>query len=190
MDASIRATLANAISPGDLMERLLLSTPEGDFGAFESSDPRDLATPLALGAHWTRPHGVTLRDAETAMTVPDGPDLQPAWRLRRFLSPDGIRHTPMLVGATDLSWTTAIGLPPGIAVARLPSNVALSTPAGHYTARYESDGRVVRVSRELVIDRDVFQPGEYPALQSLLYAALDDARSALILSCPEPAEGK
>jgi transglutaminase-like putative cysteine protease len=185
MDTSVRATLANAISPGDLMERLLLSTPEGGFGSFAASDPRDLATPLAVSARWRSPHGVTLRDAETAIAVPDGPDLEPAWRLRRYLSADGIRRTPMLVGAADLSWTTNIALPPGIAAARLPSDVALHTAAGDYTARYERDGDGIRVNRNLVIDRDVFDPGEYPELQRLLYAALDDARSTLTLARSE-----
>jgi hypothetical protein len=128
---------------------------------------------------------VTLRDAETAIAVPDGPDLEPAWRLRRYLSADGIRRTPMLVGAADLSWTTNIALPPGIAAARLPSDVALHTAAGDYTARYERDGDGIRVNRNLVIDRDVFDPGEYPELQRLLYAALDDARSTLTLARSE-----
>jgi hypothetical protein len=190
VDASIRGTLANASSPRDLMERLLLSTPEGGFGRFESSDPRDLAIPLAVSARWTSPHGVTLRDAETAIAVPGGPDLEPAWRLRRYLSADGNRRTPMLVGATDLSWATTITLPPGIAAARLPSDVALRTAAGHYTARYQRDGDAVRVSRDLVIDRDVFQPGEYPELERLLYAALDDARSTLTLARGEAAANR
>jgi len=185
VDASIRATLANASSRSDLMERLLLSTPEGGFGSFEASDPRDLATPLAVTAHWRSPHGVTLREPETAIAVPDGPDMEPVWRLRRYLSADGVRRTPMLVGATDLSWTTSIALPPGITAARLPADVVLSTAAGHYTARYERDDRTVRVSRNLVIDRNVFAPGEYPELQRLLYAALDDARSTLTLSRSE-----
>ena len=77
-DANLRAYLANATSPRDLMERLLLSTPEGGFGSFNATDPRDLATPLAVTAAWHSPRGVTLRDNDTAITVPAGPDIEPA----------------------------------------------------------------------------------------------------------------
>jgi hypothetical protein len=185
VDASIRATLASASSPSDLMDRLLLGTPEGGFGSFRTSDPRDLATPLAVSATWRSPHGVTLRGTETAIEVPAGPDLEPLSRLRRFFSADGIRRTPMLVGARDLGWTTTISLAPGIAATRLPADVDVRTQAGRYTARYRHEGANVEVSRSLVIDRDVFQPAEYPELERLLYAALDDARSTLTLTRAE-----
>jgi transglutaminase-like putative cysteine protease len=188
VDANIRAYLANASSPRDLMERLLLTTPEGGFGSFRASDPRDLATPLEVSATWRSPRGVTFHDAEAAITVPNGPDLEPAYRTRRFLTPDGTRHTPMLVGATDLRWTTTIVLPAGITAARLPSPVALASSAGRYSARYERQGSEVRVIRHLVIDHDVFQPNEYPDLERLLYGALDDVRSTLTLSRTEAAK--
>jgi transglutaminase-like putative cysteine protease len=185
MDASFRATLASASSPRDLMERLLLGTPEGGFGGFSATDPRDLATPLAVSGTWRSPRGVTFRDADTAITLPTGPDVEPVYRLRRFLSADGTRRTPMLVGATALSWTATITLPPGVSARLLPSDVDWRTAAGHYTAHYRRDGARVLVSRRLVIDRDVFQPDEVPALEDLVYAALDDARATLTLSRAE-----
>ena len=182
VDSTLRAYLANASSPGDLMERVLLSTPEGGFGNFKASDPRDLATPLTVSATWHSPRGVTLREADAAVPVPTGPDMEPAHRLRRFLSADGTRHMPLVIGATDLGWTTTIALAPGISATRLPSNVDIRTAAGRYTAHYLRDGSNVQVVRNLVIDRDVFQPNEYPELERLLYAALDDTRSTLTLS--------
>jgi transglutaminase-like putative cysteine protease len=188
MDASFRATLASASSPRDLMERLLLGTPEGGFGGFSATDPRDLATRLAVSGTWRSPRGVTFREADTAITLPTGPDVEPVYRLRRFLSADGTRRTPMLVGATALNWSTTIALPPGLSTRRLPSDVDIRTGAGHYTAHYRREGSGVQVSRRLVIDRDVFQPAEVPALEDLLYAALDDARATLTLSRAEAAE--
>ena len=190
VDAHLRSYLANASSPGDLMERVLLGTPEGGFGRFKASDPRDLATPLTVTATWRSPRGVTLRGADAAIPVPSGPDLEPVTRLRRFLSADGPRHTPMLVGATDLSWATTITLAPGISATRLPSDIDVRTGAGHYTARYQRDRDRVHVTRNLVIDRDVFQPGEYPELEQLLYTALDDTRTTLTLARAEAAVSK
>ena len=182
MDAMFRAYLATARSPQDLLERVLLSTPEGGFGRFSTSDPRDLATPLAVTANWRSPRGVTFRDADAAITVPSGPDMEPSYRLRRFLSADGTRRTPMLVGAVDLVWSTSIALPPGLAATRLPADVDIRTEAGRYTARYSREGDTVRAARNVVIDRDVFQPAEYGELERLIYAALDDARSTLTLA--------
>ena len=182
VDANLRAYLANASSPHDLMERVLQNTPEGGFGSFRASDPRDLATPLTLAASWRSPRGVTLRDADAAIPVPAGPDMEPATRLRRFLAADGSRRTPLAVGATDLNWTTRITLAPGIAATRLPSEIDLRTAAGRYTASYRHEGDGVVVVRNLIIDRDVFQPGEYGELERLIYAALEDIRTTLTVS--------
>ena len=154
VDANLRAYLANASSPRDLMERVLLSTPEGGFGSFKRQRPARPRHPARRSrATWHSPRGVTLRDADAAITVPTGPDMEPAYRLRRFLSADGTRRTPLVVGATDLSWTTTITLPPGIAATRLPSDVDIRTAAGHYTAHYRHDGADVQVDA---------QPGDRP----------------------------
>ena len=190
VDTNLRSYLANSSSPHELLERVLLNTPEGGFGNFTASDPRDLATPLSLSATWHSPRGVTLRDADAAITVPTGPDVEPVTHLRRYLSPDSARRTPVAVGATDLGWTTSITLAPGIAATRLPSDVDLRTAAGRYTAHYRRDGGDVQVTRNLVIDRDVFQPGEYPELERLIYAALDDSRSTLTLARVDAAVSK
>ncbi|CAH2604152.1 conserved exported protein of unknown function [Rhodovastum atsumiense] len=185
VDTGFRSWLANASSPRDLAERLLLGTPEGGFGSLQASDPRDLGTPLAVTATWRSPHGVTFRDGAAAITIPAGPDIKPVYGLRRYLSASGSRHTPMLVGATDLSWTTTISLPAGLTATTLPAPVTVRTPAGHYTARYERAGAQVLVQRNLVIAQDVFQPAEYPDLERLLYAALDDARATMTLARAE-----
>ena len=107
---------------------------------------------------------MTFRDADTAITVPTGPDMEPVYRLRRFLSADGTRRTPMLVGATDLSWTTTIALPPGVAGAPAARPTSTSQHRGralHRALRRDGARRSGR-SRNLVIDRDVFQPDEIP----------------------------
>jgi hypothetical protein len=167
------------------MERLLLGTPEGGFGGFTATDPRDLATRLSVTGTWRSPRGVTFRGSDAAITVPTGPDVEPVYRLRRFLSADGARRTPMLVGATSLTWTTVIALPPGLAASRLPPDVDVRTGAGRYSASYVREAALVRVARHLVIDRDVFRPSEVPALEALVYATLEDARAILTLSRTE-----
>lgn len=185
-DATFRAWLAASRSPRDLLERLMVNTPEGGFGSFASSDPRDLALPLEVSASWHSPHAVTPPAPETTITVPASPDVQPVSALRRYLSSTGQRRTPLLIGPADITWTTALTLPPGLEASRLPVPVEVANPAGSYASRSERSGASLTVVRHLVIARNIYQPDEYPALESLLYAALADARATLTLTRTAP----
>ena len=66
-------------------------------------------------------------------------------------------------------------------VVQLPDAVRLSTTAGSYTASYIQAGPEVQVRRRLVIERDVVPPEQYEALERLLMAPIDDARSVMVL---------
>lgn len=182
IDAVFRSLLARSSSSQQLLENLLTPTPEGGFGSFTFSDPRDLGRPLEVSAVWHSPHGVTPPAPETTLTVPSAPDIETVRMLRRYLMPDGRRRTPMLIGARDLSWSTTLDLPAGTTAGRLPADVAFSNDAGAYTAHARRTETGVRVDRRLVIAHDVTQPEAYPALEALLYAALDDARATLTLA--------
>ena len=60
---------------------------------------------------------------------------------------------------------------------QLPKDVSVVNAAGSYTARYLPQAEGLRVERHLVIARSVYQPAEVPALESVIYAALGDARA-------------
>ena len=165
-----------------LAERLLSGTSEGGFGAFETSDPRDLSRPLALKATWRSPKAVNAQDGDVFLRVPAGMDIFPPARQRAKLSPTGKRQTPVLADVTDASWETTLTLPPGLGVARLPSDIDLRTAAGRYTARYRLENGTLVVRRELVIKKEVIQPDAYPDLDTLIYAPLMDARAIIVLT--------
>lgn len=160
--------------------QLLLLSPEGGYGGIGSSDPRDLSQGLTFQSHWTSPHGVVLASPSIYMTVPFGIDPVPFGSMRTFISPDGVRHFPLMIGAKNYSWTHVITLPDGAVGEWVPSNVDLSNTAGELAVTYMASGKTITVTRKLVIARDIFDPSEYPALQDLLYAYLDAQRATMV----------
>jgi hypothetical protein len=182
VDSTIRGAVASANSTHDLVERILATTAEGGEGDLQTSNPRDLSTPLAVSATWQSPHGVVFQGTEAYMQVSLGPDIERAASLRRYLSPSGSRRTPLFIGARDITWSNTIAVPSGATVARLPANIDLRTSAGSYTATYERSGPDVRVTRHLIVDRNVYEADAYPELQRLLFAPIDDARAVIVLA--------
>ena len=177
-----RSSVAEATSLTDLAQRLLGRTPEGGFGAFQASDPRNLLLPLALSATWHSPMAVNAQGREVFLRVPQGPDLYPPEQQRAKLLPAGGRTTPTLADVTDEAWQTRIALPPGLAVLRLPPDVDLETSVGRYTAQYRQDQGGIVVTRNLVIGQQVVAPEAYPELERLLYAPMVDARAVIALT--------
>lgn len=191
LDSRLRTAVANSSSLTDLAERVLARTPEGGFGTFIAGNPRDLDLPFPLEAEWHSPHGVTFQgqagqgqagQGRTAyLRVPAGVDIEPANGLRTKLSAPGTRQTPILAGVGAYDWDTTLVLPPGMRVTQLPDPVRLETSVGSYTATYTRAGAEVQVRRRLVVEREVVAPDEYEALETLLLAPIDDARSVMVL---------
>ncbi len=182
VESMMRALVLQSFSTRDLAERLLTATPEGGFGTFSTSGPRDLDTPFTMVGTWRSPHAVATGARDLFMTVPVGLDVNPPSRLRQFLSPDGERQHAMIAVASHSEWRTTVSLPPGMSFVRLPEDVSLTNGAGSYVAHYERDGRDVVADRRLTINRDVFRAASCGDLEALLYAPLSDARAILEIS--------
>lgn len=182
-EVGIRNALASTSSTTKLAESLLSRTLEGGFGDVVSSNPRDLTRPLALSADWSSPHAVNLIGRDIFLRVPVGPDLAPPSEMRGKLSPTGVRRTRLFAEARDHGWETAITIPDGMQVARLPDDVTIANDVGRYTASYRTDGsQRIMVSRNLVIGRDVVAPEDYKLLEKLLYAPMIDVRAVVVLA--------
>ena len=177
IESMMRALVVQSFSTRDLAERLLTNTPEGGFGSFSTSGPRDLDTPFTMVGTWRSPHAVATGSRSIFMTVPVGLDVNPPSRLRQFLSPEGQRQHAMIIAASQSEWRTTVSFPAGVSVLRLPDDVSLSNGAGSYVAHYARDGRDVVADRRLTINRDVFQAASCGDLEALLYAPLSDARA-------------
>ena len=179
LESMMRALVVQSFSPGDLAERLLAATPEGGFGTFSTSNPRDLEQAFTMVGTWRSPHAVASGSREMFLTVPVGLDVNPPGRLRQFLSSDGSRQHAMIAAAGESEWRTTVSVPEGMSFVRLPDDVKLTNDAGSYTAHYERSGADVVVDRHLVVNRNTFQASAYPDLEALLYAPLSDARAIL-----------
>ena len=182
VESMMRALVVQSFSTRDLADRLLAATPEGGFGTFSTTGPRDLDTPFAMVGTWRSPHAVATGSHDMFMMVPAGLDVNPPSRLRQFLSPDGQRQHAMIAAASESEWRTTVSLPDRMKVVRLPPDVSLTNEAGSYVAHYERVGRDVVADRRLRVNRDVFQAASYPDLEALLYAPLSDARAIMEIS--------
>jgi len=183
IESGVRSTLANAESGEALAGQLLASTPEGGSGTIESSDPRDLEQPLTVEAEWHSPHAMLVGPEWTFLQVPSGIDFQQIGRLRQLVKDAGRpRAFPMLAGALDDQWDVTLTLPAGMVPAQLPPTVSVTNGVGRFEAKYAWADGELRVSRRLVVERDVVPPDAIGDLQRLLYAALDDSRQTLVLS--------
>jgi hypothetical protein len=58
----------------------------------------------------------------------------------------------------------------------------LQTSVGRYTARYRREAEGIRVLRQLVVEHDVVQPADYPELERLLLAPIEDSRTVLVVA--------
>ena len=181
-ESTIRSAMANASSSADLAEQVLRATPEGGFGDYATSSPRDLSRPFTITAHWRSPHGAPPCCSASPIPSPGGLDLSRPAQLRQYLSREASRRNPMMIGAKDLGWTTKLELPAGARVSAVPRDVTLTNPAGSYTAHYTVTSDGLRVERRLVVGHSVYQPKDVPLLEAVIYAALDDARAPFTIT--------
>jgi transglutaminase-like putative cysteine protease len=177
IESGLRSAVANASTTVDLAEQVLRGTQEGGFGDYTTSSPRDLSKPFDVTAHWRSVHGAPPCCASAAIPTPGGMDLVRPSLMRSYLSREGTRLYPVIVGAKDLEWSDRIKLPEGAHAALLPKDVSLTNQAGSYVAHYTLQPDGLSVERRLVINHSVFPPDEVKALESVIYAALDDARA-------------
>jgi Domain of Unknown Function with PDB structure (DUF3857)/Transglutaminase-like superfamily/Domain of Unknown Function with PDB structure (DUF3858) len=182
IDSSLRRNVALAPSHTELAEHLLGETPEGGFGSVTTSDPRDLDTPFTAKATWESPHGVVLSGPSPRFAIPSGIDFRRVGNLRQWLAPDHVRAHPMVAGALDFEWCYTVHLPPGMTAGDVPQSVDLSNSAGTYRAQYELSGEGLHVVRRLTVDSNVYAADAYPALERLIYAALDDSRAIFTMT--------
>ncbi len=186
-EAYVRGLIAEASSLEQLAGQAIAATPEGGAGIYVASNPRDLSQPLQLSADWTSPRVLNrLGDAMT-LQVPQGVGPLAMSGLRDLLrqTASGPRRTPAWVGARDYRWDVALAVPDGWHIARLPRDVVFDNDIGRYEAHYRAEGQTIHVHRHLIVRRNVVTPDEYPALEALAFAPLEDTRGLVFLMARE-----
>jgi transglutaminase-like putative cysteine protease len=166
-------------TPEQIVNQHLASTPEGGTGTLKTSDLNNLDQPLTVKGKWSSPYAVSM-DKQIYFSVPVGVNTyHPQW-MRKYIT-FGKRLYPIIFGADNLTWEYKIILPNGYKISRLPENRDFANAAGEYKSSYEAGNGYIRVKRNWMTKNDVYSAEEYPALKDLVYKAINDARSVMVL---------
>jgi transglutaminase-like putative cysteine protease len=176
--SAARSTFVAAI-PKQIADQLLAQTPEGGHGSLEVQNLDQLDQSVAATGKWSSPYGVQM-GKRVYLSTPLGIDYaNPAW-LRQYITPTP-RQYPIVVGAGDYRWSYTITVPTAYKLHQLPEDKQLSNQMGSYSSHYQVSGNTILVKRNLTIKNDVYSAEAYPALLELLYKAVNDVRSLIVL---------
>jgi len=173
VDAQMRLVLASIpqVAYPQLAQAMLGQFGEGGSGTLEVTPLEDLDTPLVVRAEWKSP-GATVPGARLSLGhVPTGFSLVPLAQFRTFAAPES-RRFPVSMGAFAARYEKTIQGPEGYRPVLWPQDVRLENEAGRVEARFEDQGGMLKATIELVVDKDVYSPEEYPALKKLIEAAV------------------
>ncbi len=171
------------VSVGESRKRiandLLSDTPEGGTGNMTTSNPNDLMHPMIVKGSWASPYTITL-DPQTFFSTPIGIDTFNPHSLRQYITP-GKRLYPIVVGAASYRWHYDISIPKPYQTKLLPHDIHFTNKAGQYDSVYKIVNNKIDVTRNLIINKDVYPVNEYPELLALLYNPINDARAIMAL---------
>jgi len=182
VDAQMRTVLASIpkVSYPQVAQALLGQFGEGGSGTFETSPLEDLDTPLVITAKWKSPGAAVPGERLSLGHVPTGFSLIPFSQLRTYAAPES-RRFPVSTGAFAARYEKTIRYPEGYRAVLLPQGVNLENEAGSVQARFEDQGDALKVTIELVVAKDVYPPGEYPALKKLFETAVGVVSQPIVL---------
>ncbi len=176
----VRQAVIGTDSLSKLVAELLRSNPLGGFGDLRSADPVDTTSPMRLESKWVAPQAFEMGDS-VFVQFPRGADLAKVEGLRRYLAV-GPRDTPMVLGTYDQHWLHRLELPEGYNPGKLPTDRVIENSAGSYRSSHGFSDRGVEVERHLSLRKTVLPAAEFEALQALLYVAVNDARTTILLT--------
>jgi hypothetical protein len=159
-----------------MVEAVLAANGEGGSGSLGINEESGTGGFLA-STQWFSPGVVPLDGPDASFVFPLGFDLKGLQSFRELLSPDGVRKTPLFIGAAHRVWDTNLSLPRGYIVTRAPQNVEFRNAVGSYTAVYTRTRTGLNARRELTVDRNVYAADQYEDVQDLVRRALADTRS-------------
>lgn len=174
-----RARFDRQEAEGYLDTLLGMNDQEGS-GKLEKQEPADGSAPLRLSGHWVSPDAVDLDEAEIYLPLQSGLDTDPLAKLAHLVR-DDVRVAPFAFGPFLLDWTFEYDLPSGLSVRSLPAPLHVANAAGSFDSETTAEAGRIVVHRHLLTQNGVTQPADYPALKTLLMAAVKAGRSHAIL---------
>lgn len=164
---------------------LAMNNQEGD-GKLHVWVSKNWRDPLRLKAQWTSQNYVDVTEQDIYLPLESGFDPERLTQLTYDIRND-VRVAPLFVGAFGDSWQFTYELPKGFHAKQLPQAVHLANPAGHFDSEVTAKGNQIIVKRSFATNQNIYQPTDYPALRSLLMAAVKAGHSHAILQRTEAA---
>lgn len=98
--------------------------------------------------------------------VPMGLNLLNLRELEAFAQAEK-RLTNLLLGASHFRETYSLKFPEGVTILTIPETISFENSTGKFVCAFKIEGDSVRVTRELIIKKDLVTPAEYPGMKEL-----------------------
>ena len=142
------------------------------FGVYGSGKLVRVGNPFKVGEPFSVELEVDLPNFTTftpkgSMQLPVAVNMMNSLELEQYVKTRE-RKTNLILGATRFRESFKLNFPDGVKVERLPAPVNFSNAVGSYRNEFSLEDGKVRVLRELVINRDVISPADYPQIKELI----------------------
>jgi hypothetical protein len=153
------------------------------FGVYGSGKLVRVGNPFKVGEPFSVELEVDLPNYTTftpkgAMQLPVAVNMLNSLELEQYVKTKE-RKTNLILGATRFRENFKLNFPTGVKVEKLPAPVNFSNAVGSYRNEFKFEGASVRVLRELVINKDVIAPADYPQIQELINKSVEGYNAEL-----------
>jgi hypothetical protein len=164
---------AAARKNSDNFVRMLLAY----FGVYGSGKLVKVGNPFKVGEPFSVELEVDLPNFTTftpkgMMQLPIAVNMMNSLELEQYVKTKS-RNTNLILGATRFRENFKLNFPEGVKVEKLPAPVNFKNAVGSYRNEFKFEGASVRVVRELVINKDVISPADYPQIQALINKSVE-----------------
>ncbi len=165
------------------------------FGVDGSGKLLKIGNPFKVGEPFTVEIEVELPNFTTftpkgAMRMPVAVNMLNSLELEQFVKTER-RNTNLILGATTFKENFKLNFPEGVKIETLPRAVNYSNAVGSYRSEFSYEDGGVRVTRELVIKKDLISTRDYPLIRALINKSVEGSNAEIKYSAnPNPAQLK
>ena len=155
---------------------------EGSGKVVKMGSPFKTSEPLAVETEVEMPD-FTVFQPRGALTLPVAVNLLNSLELEQFVK-TARRSTNLILGATRFAENFKLNFPEGVKIEKLPGIINFSNAVGSYRLEFSFENGGVKVTRELVIGKDVISPKDYPLIRALIKKSVEGAKAEIQYSAP------
>jgi transglutaminase-like putative cysteine protease len=150
---------------------------EGSGKIVRMGNPFKVGEPLTVEIEVEMPDFTTFKP-KGAIRLPVAVNMLNSLELEQFVKTEK-RSTNLILGATRFRENFQLKFPEGVKIVTLPPAVDFSNTVGSFRCRFALEGGGVRVTRELVISRDIISTKDYPQIRELINKSVEGSKSEI-----------